>query len=225
MNFIRVSGVVSDNQDPSKSGKIKCTLPILGGAETPDWIAPIAIPQFFSIPQVEDEIFLLIPEGLNLVEFPEEMRWIGVGFGDGHSFPDVFTKSYGKQYGVQTPSGHLLLFDDAAKEIHIKHADGKVELSILSDGKLKIKASNSVVLSTPSTELSELATEPIIKGTTQAQAFTAYTSAIATAGTTWVNAGAPTPASNGAFIGSLIAATSALASSIGTWTSSKVKTG
>jgi len=225
MNFTRVSGLVSNNNDPAKAGRIKCTLPILGGSEVPDWIAPIAVPSLFMIPQVGDEVFLLIPDGLSLVEFPEEMRWIGIGYDAAHAFPSAFTSAYGKQYGIQTPAGHLLLFDDNSKEIHIRHADAKVDIAVFANGKFKVNASSSVVLSTPQTELSELATEPIIKGTTQSQAFTAYTAAISAAAATWTSAGAPTPASNGAFIASLIAATSTLASTIGTWTSTKVKTG
>ena len=79
----------------------------------------------------------------------------------------------------------------------------------------------AAVIEGPLVKLGALAAHPLIKGTELVSAFTAYTGAIASAGATWGATVPPTPASNGAFIGSLITATATLATSIASWSSTK----
>lgn len=83
-------------------------------------------------------------------------------------------------------------------------------------------ADPSTVLDSLTTiKLGLAATNPILKGTPLATAFTTYTTAIAIAGATWAAIVPPTAASNGAFISALITATATLATSIATWASTK----
>ena len=66
--FETVIGVVTDNKDPNKSGRVKVKLPILSEQETTHWV-PIVMPGagknrgWFFIPEPEDEVLVIFEHG------------------------------------------------------------------------------------------------------------------------------------------------------------------
>ncbi len=82
----------------------------------------------------------------------------------------------------------------------------------------------ATVLEGPLVHLGRLAVEPVLKGATVATAFTAYTTAVAAAGTAHAAIIPPTAISNAAFITALVTATAVLAGTIAAWPSIKVFT-
>lgn len=73
-------------------------------------------------------------------------------------------------------------------------------------------------------KLGRLAASPIVKGTELAAAFNAYSATIAAAAAAWAATVPPTSVSNGAYIGSITAATVALQITIAGWLSTKALT-
>lgn len=224
MKTEETTGVVTNIDDPAKAGRIKVALESMDGQEYPEWIEPEFPPGWVTIPEAGDQVALVMPEGEDVVEFADRVRYKGKVHDDANPVPEEFRKSYPKRRGYKTKAGHLLIFDDDAGEITLTNGKSNDKIVMASNGQITITASLKNVLSSALTELSTGPLEPVLKGTTLSAAFTAYTGSIASAGAT--HAGSPKMAAdNAAFITALIAATAALAATIATWISAKVQTG
>lgn len=106
-----VARVTSDN-DPAKAGRIKVAVQSMDGGEYPEWLEPVFQPGWFGVPSVGETVEITLPEGEDIVEFADEVKYLGVVFDGAHPAPDDFKENYPKRRGFFNPSGHLLLFDD-----------------------------------------------------------------------------------------------------------------
>lgn len=153
MNSKPVIAVVTTNEDPAKAGRIKVALPQLDGQEYPEWIEPVFVPGWFSPPEVGDAVEVEVPEGEDLVEFANEVRYRGQVFDDGHLPPDKLKQQQKKVHlrGYFTKAGHLLLFNDKSGSEEISITEGKSGNTIGITGKGQIyikneKAGSKIIL-------------------------------------------------------------------------------
>jgi phage protein D len=153
-----VVGIVTDNDDPDRQGRVKVIYPWLSDQHTSDWARVLAIGagsergiQF--IPEVNDEV--LVGFELGDLRFPYVLGglWNGVD-----SLPDPQGVSSGRveRRVIKSRSGHVITLDDAdgaggitiedrsGNVIKIDSASGKV--TVETQGDVEMKASGSLTL-------------------------------------------------------------------------------
>lgn len=130
-----LKGIVQSVEDPAKAGRIKASITNMDGQIYPDWIEPVFLSGWISMPEVGDTVEIVSPESEDLIEFPEEVRYRGKIWDDANAAPDEFKKNYPFRRGYKTKSGHLLIFDDkqSNEEITISHK-GILLISITNNG-------------------------------------------------------------------------------------------
>lgn len=110
-------GFVQDNNDPEQLGRLKVTVPSLLADAVTGW-ASAAVPYagagigFFFIPQAGDLVWVEFIEG----ELDHPV-WTGGAWGKpgGQSeLPQEALQSYPQQQVIKTPSGNLIMINDAA---------------------------------------------------------------------------------------------------------------
>lgn len=129
--FEPVVGVVTDNKDPNKSGRVKIKIPILNESETTFW-APIVMPGagknrgWFFIPEPEDEVLVMFEHG-------DVHRPLIVGaMWNGKDTPPGDNKN-GKNDNrmIKSRQGSKLTFDDSENPmIVIEDGTGKAKITI-----------------------------------------------------------------------------------------------
>lgn len=159
-------GIVSDNQDPRKMGRIRARVPkVLGDVET-GWALPCA-------PYSGDGI------GAYAVPEPGTGVWIEFEAGD-VSIPIWSGCWWGKDKLPEnessimaTPSlkitrsstGLIFALDDDAQTITLSDSDGRNLITIKTqDGLIKFLASSKVIVEAPQIELVENAAHPVVFG-------------------------------------------------------------
>lgn len=160
-------GYVTNNDDPDKRGKIRVSLEILGNEEYPEPLEPWLPPGMFSLPQIGEQVEVILPHDANgpeagLVDYPEFAFWRAVLIDDEGGIPSDFETNYTERRGIFTPGGHILFFDDnanaplvelrtsgghvlrladatASKKVELKHSGGATfEMTV--DGNVTVSA-------------------------------------------------------------------------------------
>jgi uncharacterized protein involved in type VI secretion and phage assembly len=129
---------VIDNEDPEKRGRLRLHIPsALGDAET-GWALPCfpfgGGPSYgwFAVPDVQAQVWAEFEEGdIN------RPIWTGVFWQDGNDAPPGAAKTPPTTRIFQTPSGHIMQFDDEKdkESFRLFHPSG-TEVSIDKDGNL-----------------------------------------------------------------------------------------
>jgi uncharacterized protein involved in type VI secretion and phage assembly len=140
------SGIVTQNKDPEKLGRVKLTLPWREEGFETDWtriVTPMAggARGTFFLPEVGDEV--LVAFDRNDIRFP----YVLGSLWNGTDKPPQ-TNEDGKNdiRVIQTRKGHTLLFDDGDKgKIELKLADGK-SVTIDGDGITIDDSANTIKL-------------------------------------------------------------------------------
>ena len=171
-------------------------------------------PGLIAHPHPGDTLEIELPEGEDIVEHPQEAKWLGKRWDAANDYPAKFKTNYPDRRGYYTPGGHYLIFDDKDETVTLESKGGNT--IVIDDKNSVITVSGpKAVLNAPLVELSTAPLEPLVLGTKLSQAFTAYGVAIAAAGA--VHAASPKlPPDNAAFITALVAATATLAGTIST---------
>lgn len=162
-------GVVTNNQDPDKLGRVKLKLPWLSDQDESHWarvLTPMAgnARGFYCLPEVEDEVLVAFEHGL--VEFP----YVLGSLWNGKDVPPA-TNDDGKnnQRVLKSRSGHIIRLDDTesgekieiidasgANSIVISTADNTITIS--ADADIQIKSgSGKLVLSGNGVEIASQA--------------------------------------------------------------------
>lgn len=128
-----ITGVVKDNKDPAKSGRIMVTLPSMGGDDYPDWVNPVWPEGWLWVPEVGSEVDLVLPEGVDAVEFASEVFYKGKVLDETQAIPSELQTNYPRRRGFKTKAGHILIVDDKAGTFTIKN--GKDGITLEMDGK------------------------------------------------------------------------------------------
>jgi len=128
-------GTVEVVDDEAKAGRIKVALAELGGDVYPEWVEPVSMPFWFWVPVVGQEVEVELPDSLDIVEFPEEVRYRGVPSSQTSPAPDEFKENYPLRRGFKTPNGMLFLVDDkkGSQQYVMRHANN-MAITINKDG-------------------------------------------------------------------------------------------
>jgi uncharacterized protein involved in type VI secretion and phage assembly len=151
-------GIVTNNQDPDGTGRVKVKFPWLSDADESAW-ARVCTPmsgqkewgvQF--IPEVDDEVLVAF-------EFGDINRPLVIGSLYNGVDKPALTNSDGKNNirQIKTRSGHILIFDDTdgSEKITIRDKSEKQEIvfdaankkiSIKSGGKIELEAVDEITL-------------------------------------------------------------------------------
>jgi uncharacterized protein involved in type VI secretion and phage assembly len=119
---ILACGIVSDVQDPEKLGRVRLTLPAVGGVET-DWLEVVAHGAgsgkgFLYLPSVDDKVAAL---------FAREDLSVGIVLGGlfgADGLDDYGVDEKVVRFALLTPGGHKLRFDDSKKSLRMESPTG-----------------------------------------------------------------------------------------------------
>lgn len=144
-------GRVTSIDDPAKAGRVKVSLSEMDGAEYPEWLDPELTPGWHWLPEVGDSVTVEMPEGTDVVEFSDEVRWCGQALDQSNPVAKELRENYPKRRGFKTKAGHLLIVDDKA---------GAEEITLSHKGTLVVSLGNAgIFFGTKS------ASEPFVLGT------------------------------------------------------------
>jgi uncharacterized protein involved in type VI secretion and phage assembly len=151
-------GFVVSNEDPDRLGRLQLRIPSLLGTEITGWALP-CLPfggtaglGWFAIPEPDAQVWVEFEEG--------ELRrpiWVGTFWQKGGDIPAGAQKTPPTTRMLQTPSGHVLQFDDEdqREQIRLHHAGG-AELVIDQNGTITItdQAGSAIVLDADHAQIS-----------------------------------------------------------------------
>jgi uncharacterized protein involved in type VI secretion and phage assembly len=147
-----VIGIVTNNNDPDRLGRVKLRFPWLSGSTESDW-ARVATPMagngrgLYFLPEVDDEVLVLFERGDVRFPFVIGALWNGkdqapAGNSDGTNALRV----------IKSRSGHLIRFDDSEKAPKIEIIDASSGNRIVIDTSadtVTITAGKNIVLEAP----------------------------------------------------------------------------
>jgi uncharacterized protein involved in type VI secretion and phage assembly len=147
-------GIVTDNKDPSKLGRVKVKIPVLSDQDSTWWCPIIMLGAgknrgWFFIPELNDEVLLMFEHG-------DITRPLVVGalWGGKDKPPD---KNPGKvpHRAIKSRAGSRILFDDDKNQIIIEDGGGKGRITFDSgSNKITIEAlDGDVCFQAPADEL------------------------------------------------------------------------
>ncbi len=116
-------GVVTNNKDPDKLGRVKVKLPWLSEQDESHWarvVTPMAGPQrgLFFLPEVDDEVLLAFEHGDVRLPYVLGALWNGKD-----KPPEDNSDGKNNKRIIKSRSGHLVSLDDTAGEEKIEVVD------------------------------------------------------------------------------------------------------
>lgn len=150
--FGKFRGIVVDNKDPQKRGRLKLHIPSVLGDQETDWAIP-CLPYggfskqgMFFVPEVDAQVWVEFEEGD--IHRP---IWVGTFWQQQDDVPDEASKDEPTTRMLKTNAGHILQFDDKQGEerlylYHSKQAsleidkNGTVALTDAKGSKLTLDA-------------------------------------------------------------------------------------
>ena len=147
-----VIGIVTNNNDPDRLGRVKLRFPWLGASIESDW-ARVAAPMagngrgLYFLPEVEDEVLVLFERGDVRVPFVIGALWNGQD-----QAPAVNSDGKNALRVIKSRKGHLIRFDDSEDAPKIEVIDASSGNRIVIDTKddtVTITAGKHIVLEAP----------------------------------------------------------------------------
>jgi len=140
--FEAVIGMVTDNKDPSKLGRVKVKIPILSGDDT-TWWAPIIMlgagknRGWFFIPEIDDEVLVMFEHGVM-----DRPLVIGALWNGKDKPSDTNPDGANKHRVIKSRAGSRIFFDDSdSPQVIIEDGGGKGRITIDSkSNKITIEA-------------------------------------------------------------------------------------
>ncbi len=156
--FGKFRGIVVDNQDPQKRGRLKLRIPSVLADQDTDWALP-CLPYggadqqgLFMVPEVDAQVWVEFEEGD--IHRP---IWVGTFWQQESDVPEDAAREEPTTRLLQTRSGHILQFDDEDGEerfrlYHPTEAEviidknGTISLTDASGAVLKLDAESSEII-------------------------------------------------------------------------------
>ncbi len=147
-----VVGIVTDNKDPDKLGRVKVKIPRLSGEDESNWARVISFMAgkergAFYLPEVDDEVLLAFEYGDINIPYVIGSLW------NGKDKPPI-TNDDGKNNFriIKSRSGHIIRLDDTDGKEKIEIVD-KTEKNMIvidsKDNKISIKSEKDIEISAP----------------------------------------------------------------------------
>jgi uncharacterized protein involved in type VI secretion and phage assembly len=161
--FDPVVGLVVDNDDPEKLGRVKLRFPTLPGQDTSTWAPLSALGAgkdrgWYFLPEIDDEVLVMFEHG-------DIHRPIVLGaLWNGADAPPEQNGGKNERRVLVSREGSRIVMDDAAGTITIEDGN-RVGRIVISDGKITLEAkSGDALLSAGSGALKALAANVSIQG-------------------------------------------------------------
>lgn len=155
--FGKYRGIVTDNNDPDKLGRIRAKVPRLLGDEETGWALP-AFPYggaaeqgFFALPEQDAGVWIEF-EGGDL-SYP---IWSGTWYTSG-AIPESATPA---QKIIKTKSGHKIVFDDDAGSLEMTDSNGN-SIKMDSNGIVITSGSNTIEMTSSGVSVNKGALEVV----------------------------------------------------------------
>ncbi len=135
-----VIGLVTDNRDPKKLGRVKVKFPILSDSDTSDWAPVIMLGAgknrgWFFIPEIDDEVLCLFEHG------DLERPLIVGALWNGKDTPPDTNPGGNPRRVIKSREGSRIIFDDDQMKIIIEDGTGKGRITFDSNAnKITIEA-------------------------------------------------------------------------------------
>ncbi len=116
-HYGKYRGIVTDNKDPQKRGRLKLLIPSVLADQTSDWALPClpyggaAQQGMFMVPEIDAQVWVEFEEGD--IHRP---IWVGTFWQQESDVPEDAAREEPTTRLFQTTSGHILQFDDEAGE-------------------------------------------------------------------------------------------------------------
>lgn len=133
--YTLTKGKVVDIDDPAKAGRIKCDMAEVEGTY-PEWINPVFMGSWVWMPNVNDNVMIVIPDDENITEFSSEIYYLGkISHQEDPIHGELRAENYGNRRGTKTKAGHIVIVDDTdgGEEITISYK-GSMVISWKPDG-------------------------------------------------------------------------------------------
>jgi uncharacterized protein involved in type VI secretion and phage assembly len=167
-----VIGLVTDNKDPQKLGRVRVKVPILSEDDTTDW-APIVMfgasknRGWFFIPEVDDEVLVMFEHGDVHRPLVIGALWNGMD-----PPPDDNRDGKNDRRVIKSRAGSRVLFDDGdSSKVVIEDGSGKGRITLdSSNNKITIEAlDGDVCLQAPTGKIQIVATSVQVRATQNLQ--------------------------------------------------------
>lgn len=161
-----VIGVVTDNKDPSKLGRVKVKFPVISETDT-SWWSPIVMlgagknRGWFFIPERDDEVLCIFEHG-------DITRPVVVGaLWNGKDKPSDKNDGNNERRVIKSRQGNKITFDDDKMQIVIEDGGGNGKISFDSNSnKITIEAlKGDVCFQSPSGTMTIVAKSAVLKAT------------------------------------------------------------
>lgn len=163
--FGKYRGVVQENNDPARRGRLQVTVPAVMGEEAV-WAMPCA-------PYAGDNmgVYTMPERGAGVwVEFeagdPSYPVWVGCYWGDGEA-PETESGDQAEPplKIIRSQQGLVITMDDRQEAITVSDSRGNNLIKLqVREGKITIQGTTKVVVEAPQIELVENATHPLVFG-------------------------------------------------------------
>jgi uncharacterized protein involved in type VI secretion and phage assembly len=161
-----VVGVVTDNKDPDKLGRVKVKIPRLSGEDESNWARVISFMAGkemggFFLPEVNDEVLVAFEYGDINIPYVIGSLW------NGKDSPPLVNDDGKNNFRIiKSRSGHVIRLDDTDGQEKIEIVDKSENNKIVIDTKEKkisIKSDKDIEISAPSGKVKIEATDIEVK--------------------------------------------------------------
>lgn len=135
---------VTNNDDPSKLGRIKVTFDWCDGVESP-WLRMVQTHAgegrgFYFIPEIDDEV--VVDFELSHPDFP----FVVGSIYNGKQKFDTYYNAKDEDKAIRTKSGHELVFQDGEKKLIIRNEKNSITLDFNSNGTISIVSEGDIAI-------------------------------------------------------------------------------